>query len=778
MTDEEERARKVFTYLAKFPDFVQDYLRHLMQDTLFRDGILNEFTFGKLIGKRAIALQENDGGAPFEPEYLWNSRCQEAKKQLIDYFYAVNHSIDHLKQLVIDHSIEIESEFGISIDLDYSFNVDMETASTNVLMKKMDYLDSLDPDEKRKHLPEIRELNIVLLKRLITDNPEQVRIAERFLSFEDLRNIHKRMLGSGKVGGKAAGMLIAYKIMQFAEEEDPYNYRDYVTIPESYYLGDEVFIKFLDFNGLLDVRNQKFKPNEMIENEYESIRTRVLQGRFPNFIWNQFLALMEKLDKKPIIVRSSSLLEDSIGVSFAGKYDSYFLPNQGAFRENLDAFAQAIKSIYAGVFSPEPIIYRKRSKMWYDYEAMAILIQDVVGTMKGKYFFPTVAGVIFSENPYLWSRRVRKEDGMIRMVSGLGTRAVDRVGEDYPRMVSLTVPELRPEAQADILKYTQKYLDVIDLQQNKFVTIPFQDALTEEGPMAANPYIYSVRTQDFVRQAITNLDFFDYAPVITFDRLLSATRFPQIIRFAVDKIKKFYGRELDMEFAGIIDHDGSFRLYLLQCRPQSTRPDFLEVKVPEVPEHQVIFRCNREVPSCKVENIQYIVYVDPEEYDKVDKISDRYEIARLVGKINTHMEGRISILLGPGRWGSNNINLGVPVKYNEINNFKLLGEISRARSGIIPEVSFGTHFFQDLIESGIHCIPIYPDGPEAIFRKEFFEDNPNKFSKIVKSNDFARFARIIKVIELAPHNRAHIFLDGKSEEGHCFISDRDMPARS
>ncbi|MDQ7825622.1 MAG: PEP/pyruvate-binding domain-containing protein [Candidatus Eremiobacteraeota bacterium] len=769
MTDEEQRALNFFSYLEKYPELVRRYIRQIMQDTLYRDDILNEFTFKKLIGKRAIEIQSAAGGNPYEPAEIWRERCREAKKQLIDFFFSSNYSLDYLKQLIVDHSGEIESELSISFPLDFEFAMDVEKVSTRVLIKKMDYYASLRPEDQEKVQHEMRELKVVLIRRLVTDNPEQVRIAERFFTMEHLREIHRRMIGTGKVGGKSTGMLMAYYIVRMAEEEDPYNFSEFIKIPDSYYLGDEVCINYLDFNGLLDFRNQKFKPNEVMEREYEEIEKKILGGRFPESIWIRFRTLMEKMGKKPMIVRSSSLLEDNIGVSFAGKYDSYFLPNQGTPKENLKSFAMAIKKIYGGVFSPDAIIYRKRSKMQYEYESMAILIQEVVGRPRGRYFFPDVAGVIFSENPYLWSRRIRKEDGMMRIVHGLGTRAVDRVGEDYPRMVSLSVPELRPEAQADIFKYSQKFIDLIDLEKNEFISEPLEKVIGE-NPLAASSYVYSVKTEDMIRPVMTVLDFENHRPVITFDRLLSSSRFPHTVAQAVDKIKRFYGLELDIEFAGNVDSNGDFKIYLLQCRPQSTREEFQHVEVPEVPLEDILFTCASEVSNVKIERIDFIVYVDPEAYDKVARVSDRYEIARLVGRINRLMECRTAILLGPGRWGSNNIKLGVPVKYNEINNFRLLGEIARSKSGIIPEVSFGTHFFQDLVESGIHCIPLYPDDSRVIFNYAFFQNTPNRFLALVDPEQYRRFEKIIKVFEFEGPRRGEIRLDGSTESGKCYLA--------
>ncbi len=239
----------------------------------------------------------------------------------------------------------------------------------------------------------------------------------------------------------------------------------------------------------------------------------------------------------------------------------------------------------------------------------------------------------------------------------------------------------------------------------------------------------------------------------------------------INKIKRFYGHELDIEFAGELERDGSFTLYLLQCRPQSIRRGSESVEIPSVATEKILFTLTSEVPYCKIENIDYLVYVDPDEYDRVARVSDHYEIARIVGRINKEMERRNAILLGPGRWGSNNINLGVPVKYNEINNFRLLGEIARVKSGVVPEVSFGTHFFQDLVEAGIHYIPIYPDNDGVIFNEEFFKNGPNCFSALVSGAAYKPFENVVKIFRFDGNEKAHIYLDGAAQQGVCFVGE-------
>jgi phosphoenolpyruvate synthase/pyruvate phosphate dikinase len=171
--------------------------------------------------------------------------------------------------------------------------------------------------------------------------------------------------------------------------------------------------------------------------EYPAIVREFQAGEFPPDILDRLTAILEKVEKQPMIVRSSSQLEDNFGTSFAGKYDSVFLPNQGSLDQNLKDLTRAIATIYASTLNPNALLYR-RARGLQDYdERMAVLIQEVQGNRFGKYYFPHGAGVAFSRNTYRWAPQIRAEDGFVRLVWGLGTRAVDRVGNDYPRVIAL-----------------------------------------------------------------------------------------------------------------------------------------------------------------------------------------------------------------------------------------------------------------------------------------------------------------------------------------------------
>ncbi len=313
-----------------------------------------------------------------------------------------------------------------------------------------------------------------------------------------------------------------------------------------------MFFTFLVNNDLFRLRHELRTAGRITHEEFEEVERRFLEGEFPPAILEQFRNMLDYFGQAPIIARSSSLLEDSIGFAFAGKYRSEFCANQGDPDQRLANFLRAVKLVYASTLNPNALSYRRRRGLQDADEQMAILVQRVAGMPHGKYFFPALSGVAFSRNLYAWSDRIDPKRGMIRLVFGLGTRAVERVGGDYPRMIAVSHPGLRPEVGRRVAKYSQRQVDVLDLEQNELVTLPVRE-VASTAQAAQLRYIVSVVTGDHVADPISNLIDSSGDLVLTFNNLVLRTRFVEILGAMLERLETAYGQPVDMEFTATVD---------------------------------------------------------------------------------------------------------------------------------------------------------------------------------------------------------------------------------
>ena len=209
------------------------------------------------------------------------------------------------------------------------------------------------------------------------------------------------------------------------------------------------------------------------------------------------------------------------------------------------------------------------------------------------------------------------------------------------------------------------------------------------------------------------------------------------------------------------------KLYILQCRSLSVRRETRPAVIPSgIAEQDRLFMTSQGISNAIIENIEYIVYVDPRAYDRIPTVALKQKVGRAVGQLNYRLAGKRYALLGPGRWGSNDINLGVRVTYSDINTTKLLVEIAFAREGYTPEVSYGTHFFQDLVEADIAIMPLYPDAPGCMLGEEFLLGAENSLGKLDKGlRDLAEVIRVIHVPSARGGRMLHVYLDEEKQEG-------------
>lgn len=756
--------------LKQYPILSQK-IRERMRQEIFGRGIITPQDFEKELRNKARESQIREGlRDPLvdEDSHTWTQRLTTIRDDLSDFYFAHNCPptlLDHIVQEVVNPQMQ---------DEDFVLSFNPELAPWAMLFARGEEYESYEPERKAKVQHHLQEMVVVLTKGMLSDQLDFVGLAREFLTIDDLKEIRHRRIGRGKIGGKAAGMMLAWKIVQrLGAESDP-ALSECISIPDSYFIGADVFYDFQALNNLVPFMNQKYKSLDEIRADYPKLRQAYIGGDFPEDVKDRLRSLLDEVGNAPIVVRSSSLLEDNFGFSFAGKYDSYFLPSQGTPDGNLTELMHAISAVYASVISPDALAYRRRMGLLDYDERMAVLIQKVVGTRHRGYFLPALAGVAFSRNPFRWNPRIRREDGLVRLVWGLGTRAVERVSNDYPRMIALSHPSLRPEMDARaVSKYSQRFVDVLNLQANTIETLPVSEILSSRYPGAQ--LLASVNKGDYVQPMLSLLENPDpQSLILTFDNLIARTNFVPLIKFLLKTVERHYQRPVDVEFAvqELSDRSGSrVEISLLQCRPLSFRQEGKPVRIPHnVPEEDRLFSANRLAPQGVVSDVRYIVWVDPAVYDQIQDPSAKIQVARVVGRLNQALQGESFILMGPGRWGSSNLNLGVKVSYADLDHARVLIEVALAHGSHAPEASHGTHFYQDLVEAQIYPLPLYPDDPDTIFNWQFFDTAPNVLGRLVPDcAHYEDYVKVIDVPEATGGRLLEIVMDGDNDEALGYL---------
>lgn len=584
------------------------------------------------------------------------------------------------------------------------------------------------------------EISAHLLRMMVTRDERLSALASSHLDLADLLAIRKRMIGTGLIGGKSTGMLLARAILVKADSR----WRETLETHDSFFIGSDVFYSFLVRNDCWRIRRNQRSRTSLLDGAEEA-RQRIEAGTFPPSIREQFIVMLEHFGQSPLIVRSSSLLEDSFGNAFTGKYESIFCPNQGAPEERLSAFLSAVRSVYASTMSREALLYRAHRGLLDSDEQMAILVQRVSGAVYGHLFYPQIAGVGLSYNPYAWSEYIDPHAGVLRLVFGLGTRAVDRCDDDYTRIIALNAPLRRPETSfGEVAEYAQHRVDVIDLEANRFASLQSDDVI------AASPGLpiamFAARAIDRPARTTPASGW-----VLTFEKLLADTPFVGDMREMLRILRDAYQYPVDIEYTGnFLSDAGRYRINLVQCRPLQVKEGGGIVPPPhDLKSEDIVLEASGTViGQSSFTTIERLIYVAPAAYAQLP-LRDRFSIARAIGRL-MHLESegeRSVLLLGPGRWGTRNPSLGVPVSFAEINTAAVLCEIVSMGNDIVPDVSLGTHFFNDLVEANMLYLALYPGRPGNALNAQFFDHSANRLAELMP--DEGGWSDVVRVIDVA-----------------------------
>lgn len=776
----EERGSRVFYIFDNLSDLVDEWATDELLANFFQLTCPYLFKIGALA---YFALRRGQHG------HSTISRIRDTTQVLIDvYHVGANTYVQPLKvwerhspQMFLPHLISPEGWEPVSHSgdaaqlLSEAVKKPLSTSYESIAPWDSVYrklMQNREPDGGAPPLtPETLELKEALSRMMIGNHRKLMQLSDRYLTLSDLLRVRDRLIGSGRIGGKAAGMLLARNVL--LADKSTTDFSQVLEEHDSFYLGADVFFTFLVHNDLFATRLDLSRTGKISWEEFAVLEQKFLAGRFPEETIDQLRGMIDYYGQAPIIVRSSSLLEDGFSDAFAGKYRSEFCANQGDPEQRLEALLRAIKLVYASALNPDALAYRHRRGLGEGDEQMAVLVQRVSGLPYKHYFFPSLAGVAFSRNLYAWTDRIDPSKGMIRLVFGLGTRAVNRVGGDYIRMIAVSHPGLRPEIGTEIAKYSQRLVDILNLEENALQTRPFAEVVRGNSYPALNMLV-SEWADGYLRDWLINTkETADKNLVLTFNSLIGQTKLVGIIGEILTKLEKAWGQPVDIEFTASIDSKNNVKVNLLQCRTLRVpvlgeQPAGLLARLPK---EQVLFRSSRAINAGVIDDIGYIVYIDPRKYSEAP-VDVKKSLGRAIGQLNACLSDKKCklMMMGPGRWGSNNLELGVNVGYADIAGTAILAEVAFEKAGHTPEVSYGTHFFQDLVESNILYLPVYPDEAGTDFNHDFFTRSPNMLAALLP--DLKKYTDLIQVIDVpqaAGGATAKVVADLRTRHAICFL---------
>jgi hypothetical protein len=686
------------------------------------------------------------------------ARIRETTQLLIDvYHYKDNYYIHPLKvwnryspTMFLPHLKDKEKFVPIanSVDTAKLFSAIFPKGAKST-RRNLDYWDRLflkaeDITNRPDSIEDRKKMLEQLCRITIARDEKALDLARENFTLEDLLNVKSRMIGTGYIGGKSVGMLVARNILL---KDKSLSFQKSFEPHDSFYIGSDVFYTYIVENGWWKLRMEQ-KTKQGYFAVAESLREKMLNGIFPDEIKEQFQQMIEYFGQSPIIVRSSSLLEDGFGNIFAGKYESIFLVNQGTPEDRYARFVDAVRRIFASTMNKDALTYRLGRGLDQADEQMALLVQRVSGSYRSHYFFPDLAGVGISYNSYVWKEGVNPAAGMLRLVLGLGTRAVNRVEGDYPRIVALDEPSLKPHAGLqDTRKYSQHDVDVLDLDDNQLKSVGVNDLMAENCNI--NMDLIGIRDDEAAaRMAASGKEGRD-SWILTFDRLFASTDFGAVMQKVMKSLESSYGYPVDIEFTVNFKSSGAFQINLLQCRPMPTKGLGKKVDIPsKIDRERIVFQSQGGFLGGNISQIiRRVIVIDPKEYTQLSQ-SGKFDIARAVGELNRQIKNKDDLpcaVFGPGRWGTTTPSLGVPVTFAQISNFSVLGEVAFSEENYSPELSFGTHFFQDLIETDIFYVAITPEQQECFYNTKLIGGWPNLCKTLVP--EYGRYDHVIKVFD-------------------------------
>lgn len=585
------------------------------------------------------------------------------------------------------------------------------------LLKRIDVSEYKDMDEARQFIFD----TIVQYRKMKNFGVVAVYQKERFDEYSNFARI-----GDGSLGGKGRGLAFTGAMIKRYPHLEKDNFS--VNIPKTVVLCTDIFDEFMDTNNLYSVALGDLGDDEVLQY--------FLHASLPTHLIDDLMAFFEVI-KRPVAVRSSSLLEDAHYQPFAGVYSTYMVPNMSDKYEMLKSVGDAIKGVYASVFYKDSKAYMTATSNLIESEKMAIVLQEVIGRQYGNHLYPTISGVAKSLNFYPIGNETA-EDGIANIALGLGKYVVDggvtlRFSPRHPHNI------LQMSTMDFTLRETQTHFLALDMKDAplhlsandafNLVKLSVKDA-DRDGILK-----YIVSTFDPQDQIIRDGYYPGGRKILSFANILQYDMLPlsETLNELLEIGQKEMGRPVEIEFAVDIKPDcrdkGSF--YMLQIRPIVDQKELVEENLELIDKKNTILYSKSVLGHGIVNNVYHVLYVKTDAFNSSNNQLIAYDIERINRQFTGKDEGYV--LAGPGRWGSSDLWLGIPVKWPYISNARVIAEYSLANYHTDP--SQGTHFFQNLTSCGTGYFTINPNNGD-LFDEDYLNTQPaaeeTKYLRLVR----------------------------------------------
>ncbi len=560
---------------------------------------------------------------------------------------------------------------------------------------------------------------------------------ERFDRYSNFARI-----GDGSLGGKGRGLaFIDNMVMRHQEFEELENAR--VAIPKTVVLCTDIFDEFMDMNNLYQIALSDASDEEILRH--------FLRAKLPDRLVEDFFAFFEVV-KSPIAIRSSSLLEDSHYQPFAGIYSTYMIPYLEDKYEMLRMLSDAIKGVYASVYYRDSKAYMQATSNVIDQEKMAVILQEVVGTQYGDHFYPNISGVARSLNYYPIGDE-KAEEGTVSLALGLGKYIVD--GGLTLRMCPYHPHQVLQTSEMEIaLRETQTHFYALDMKNVG------NDFSIDDGFNLLKLHVRDAEAEGSLNLIASTYDPYDMVirdgiwpggrKLVTFANILQHDAFPlaRILQLVQTYGQGEMRRPVEIEFAVKLNPDNTGTFYLLQIRPIVDSKEMLDEDLTLIKDEETILRSFNSLGHGIVNDIQDVVYVKTDGYSAGNNQLIAYDIEQLNRCFLE--EGKNYVLVGPGRWGSSDTWLGIPVKWPHISAARVIVEAGLTNYRVDP--SQGTHFFQNLTSFGVGYFTINAYSGDGVYDQSFLDAMP-----AVEETKFLRHIRFEKPLVIK--------MDGKRNLG-------------